>query len=59
MVEKKLDELKTKFLAPDTKKERVERALKRLSEIKPIEGIDKTMWKSIVGESALEDTYGD
>ena len=59
MVEKKLDKLKTKFFDPGTKKERVEHALKLLSEIKPIEGLDKEMWKSIVEETALEDTYGD
>lgn len=55
----KLAKLKANFFDPGTKKERVERALKLLSEIKPIEGLDKATWKIIVEESALEDTYGD
>lgn len=56
---KKLADLKAKLFNPNTKQERVERALKLLSNIKPIEGIDKATWKSIVEETALEDTYGD
>lgn len=55
----KLAELKAKMFDPNTKKERVERALKLLSDLKPIEGIDKATWKSIVEETAIEDTYGD
>ncbi len=55
----KLAELKATFFDPGTKKERVERALKLFSEIKPIEGLDKAMWKRIVEETTLEDTYGD
>jgi len=55
----KLAELKARIFDPGTKKERVERALTLLSAIKPIEGIDKATWKSIVEETALEDTYGD
>lgn len=57
--EKKLSELKAKVFDHKTKKERVARALKLLSEIKPIEGLDKATWKSIVEETSLEDTYGD
>lgn len=56
---KKLAELKAKIFDPSTKKERVERALKLLSDLKPIEGIDKATLKSIVEEAAIEDTYGD
>lgn len=56
---KKLAELKAKTFNPSTKKERVQRALKLLSGLKPIEGIDEATWKSIVEETALEDTYGD
>ncbi|MEE9231980.1 MAG: hypothetical protein V3U07_00850 [Nitrospirales bacterium] len=56
---KKLEELKAKVFDTRTKRERVARSLKLLSEIKPIEGLDKTIWKSIVEETALEDTYGD
>lgn len=56
---KKLAELKAKIFDPSTKKERVERALKFLSDLKPIEGIDRATWKSIVEETAIEDTYGD
>ena len=56
---RKLVELKARIFDPGTKKERVERALTLLSAIKPIEGIDKATWKSIVEETAIEDTYGD
>lgn len=55
----KFSELKAKAFDPKTKKERIERALKLLSDVRPIEGIDKTMWKSIIEETALEDSYGD
>ena len=56
---KKLADLKANVFDPRTQKERVARALKLLSEIKPIEGLNKETWKSIVEETALEDTYGD
>lgn len=55
----KLAKLKEKMFDPNTKKERVEQALKLLSDLKPIEGIDKATWKSITEETAIEDTYGD
>ena len=55
----KLSQLKAKVFDPRTKQARVNQAVKLLSNLTPITGLDKATWKSIVEETALEDTYGD